>query len=85
MAKDRRGDLLHAENEHRVEAVQDRFPSDDLGLQEGERVSVPSQQGLFNHSPFYSQKSRGSLGRRKSAPGAVLLRSLGGGGRKTAR
>ncbi|ELT92269.1 hypothetical protein CAPTEDRAFT_197066 [Capitella teleta] len=66
MAKDRRGDLLHAENEHRVEAVQDRFPSDDLGLQEGER------------------KSRGSLGRRKSAPGAVLLRSLGGGGRKTA-
>ena len=34
MMKEREDELTHIENEHKVEGVQDRFPNDDLQLQE---------------------------------------------------
>ncbi|XP_074662535.1 uncharacterized protein LOC141915040 [Tubulanus polymorphus] len=61
MVKEREDEMNVAENEHKVESVQDRFPNDDLELHEK-----------------LSSKIRTLQHRRRSAPSAVLLKTLGG-------
>ena len=39
MVKEREEELMTVENEHRVDSVQERFPNDNLQLQEKEKVS----------------------------------------------
>lgn len=39
MMKDREKQLQNVENEHKMDTVQDRFPNDDLNLQEKDKVS----------------------------------------------
>lgn len=39
MMREREDELTHIENEHKVESVQERFPNDDLQLQDSQRVS----------------------------------------------
>ena len=38
MVKEREEELITVENEHRVDSVQERFPNDNLQLQEKDRV-----------------------------------------------
>ena len=40
MVKDRQEELTVVENEHKMESVQERFPSDDLGLHDKEKYTV---------------------------------------------
>ncbi|CAH1800088.1 unnamed protein product [Owenia fusiformis] len=68
MVKERGDEVNFAENEFKVENVQDRFPNDNLGLQS-------AREAIASHAP--PSKSR-SMSRRKSAPSAVLLKTLSG-------
>ena len=40
MVKDREKQLQNVENEQKMDTVQDRFPNDDLHLQEKDKVSL---------------------------------------------
>ncbi|XP_041351847.1 uncharacterized protein LOC121370590 isoform X2 [Gigantopelta aegis] len=62
MVREREDELRDELNGQSVESVQDRFPNDDLHLCEPDKV----------------QKTRGISTRRKSAPSAVLFKTLGG-------
>ncbi|KAK7107248.1 uncharacterized protein [Littorina saxatilis] len=64
MVKDREEEIREAENEQKMDTVQDRFPHDDLNLQDKNNKTQPKPRGL-------------SL-RRRSAPSAVVFRSLSG-------
>ena len=48
MVKNRQDELRAAENEHKVDSVQERFPNDDLHLsQSDDRTLVSKQQTRF--------------------------------------
>ncbi|XP_072036753.1 LOW QUALITY PROTEIN: uncharacterized protein [Amphiura filiformis] len=63
MVKDREDEVGHAENENKLQQVQDRFPSDDLDLME--RV-VPREEKF----------KAAAAARRRSAPTTVLRSAL---------
>ncbi|XP_067676153.1 serine-rich adhesin for platelets-like isoform X1 [Haliotis asinina] len=67
MVREREDELREADNDNKVEAVQDRFPHDDLQLRDRDKA----------------QKLRSAPTRRKSAPSAVLFKSLGSGKSKS--
>ncbi|XP_064629572.1 uncharacterized protein LOC135488737 isoform X2 [Lineus longissimus] len=62
MVKEREQEMSNAENEYKVDNVQDRFPHDDLQLNEKEKSN---------------QRYRALQTRRRSAPSAVLIKNVG--------
>ena len=51
MVKERGDEMSHVENETKVGNVQDRFPNDDLQLQDGERVGC--YRGILTKYSLY--------------------------------
>ena len=43
MVKDREEELSQAENEHKVDSVQERFPNDDLNLSQSDEKTLVSR------------------------------------------